>query len=194
MAAGDKDTDRMLFKQAMESVQPLDARHGNRKVPQKPPRHGVDRPKAGKSIAPGNSLPRTLRRTASNPFLDVTPDAGPVVYARSGLQKKVIQRLKRGLFQFQDIIDLHGYSRREAEEALESFILDSVASGYRCVLIVHGKGRHSSSPGILKRFTMNWLKDIDPVLAFCTTLPEHGGTGSLYVLLKSRQSSESDAS
>lgn len=91
-------------------------------------------------------------------------------------------------------MDLHGYSRVEAEEALEAFVLDSVASGYRCVLIVHGKGRHSSSPGILKQFTMNWLKDIDPVLAFCTTLPEHGGTGSLYVLLKSKQSSESDTS
>ena len=37
---------------------------------------------------------------------------------------------------------------------------------------------------VLKANARHWLQQCDEVLAFCSTLPEHGGTGAVYVLLK----------
>lgn len=117
-------------------------------------------------------------------MIDNTPSAGPVEYARSGLQKKTVQHLKQGRFRCEAILDLHGHTQAESGEILEKFVSDSIKSGCRCVLIIHGKGRHSSGTAVLKTFTINWLKDIDVVLAFCNALQREGGTGALYVLLK----------
>jgi DNA-nicking Smr family endonuclease len=36
---------------------------------------------------------------------------------------------------------------------------------------------------VLKGFVNQWLRDLDPVQAFHSARPEHGGTGAVYVLL-----------
>ena len=117
-------------------------------------------------------------------MVDITPAAGPVKYARSGLQKKTMDRLRQGQPQFEARLDLHGCSRVEAHEELEQFFLTSIQSDYRCVLVIHGKGYHSSDTAVLKTFTMDWLKEIDAVQAFCTAKQADGGTGAVYALLK----------
>jgi DNA-nicking Smr family endonuclease len=58
----------------------------------------------------------------------------------------------------------------------------------RCVLLIPGRGLNSPlGIGVLKREVQHWLTR-EPlkrvVLAFCTALPRHGGTGALYVLLR----------
>ncbi|RMD71241.1 MAG: DNA mismatch repair protein MutS, partial [Gammaproteobacteria bacterium] len=55
---------------------------------------------------------------------------------------------------------------------------------YRCVRIVHGKGRRSARQPVLKQKVNGWLRARDEVLAFCSARPHHGGTGALYVLLR----------
>ena len=41
-------------------------------------------------------------------------------------------------------LDLHGLHQDEAQDSLNRFITDCKARGYRKVLIIHGKGIHSS--------------------------------------------------
>ncbi len=108
-----------------------------------------------------------------------------VLFARTGLQKKIIQKLKRGDYGFAEILDLHGHTIAEAEPMLCDFLLDAIENGNSPVLIIHGKGLRSFEPGgVLKPFTHDWLKQQAAVKAFCSALPKDGGTGAVYVLLR----------
>ena len=110
--------------------------------------------------------------------------------AVSGISSKIMKRLKRGEFSIQDYIDLHGLTRKEAEDVVNRFIIQSYQKGMRCVLIVHGRGLGSvdHQPTIKKElpvwFKRGILKKI--VLAFVTARPCDGGAGASYVLLRKR--------
>jgi DNA-nicking Smr family endonuclease len=110
--------------------------------------------------------------------------------AVSGVGPRIMKRLKRGEFSIQEYIDLHGLTRKEAEDVVNKFIIQSHQKGLRCVLIVHGRGLRSvdHKPAIKKElpvwFKRGILKKI--VLAFVTARPCDGGAGALYVLLKKR--------
>jgi len=105
-----------------------------------------------------------------------------------GFGRKLMRRLKRGQFPYQDYIDLHGLTKQEAEIKVRDFLLQSHRLGLRCVLIVHGRGLNSpESFPVLKERLPLWLnrgpvKKI--ILAFATARPYDGGTGAIYVLLK----------
>jgi DNA-nicking Smr family endonuclease len=101
-----------------------------------------------------------------------------------------MKRLRRGEFSIQDHVDLHGLTKKEAESAVNSFIIKSYQKDLRCVLIVHGRGLGSADhqPAIKTElpvwFRRGALKRI--VLAFATAQPYDGGAGALYVLLRKR--------
>ncbi len=100
-----------------------------------------------------------------------------------------MRKLKAGEFTIQAHLDLHGHTKPAAEQALQSFIANGHALGYRLVLIIHGRGLKSSGGPVLKeylvrRLTTGSLSHL--VLAFCSARPCDGGTGALYVLLKRR--------
>jgi len=108
-----------------------------------------------------------------------------VLFARPGLQRNIIKKLKRGQFRIESVLDLHGMRTFEAEEALSIFLDESLEFDYECILIIHGKGfRSEKRQSVLKPLTVNWLKNINEVKAFSSALPKHGGTGAVYVLLK----------
>ncbi|NIP71539.1 MAG: DNA mismatch repair protein MutS [Gammaproteobacteria bacterium] len=108
-----------------------------------------------------------------------------LVFARPGLQRKVLRKLRRGQFSVQAELDLHGMTVPLAGEALALFLKRCREGGHRCVRIVHGKGHGSSHRGpVLKALVERRLKQRDEVLAFCSALPRDGGTGAVYVLLK----------
>jgi len=74
-----------------------------------------------------------------------------------------------------------------AREALIHFISQSYMAGFRCVLIIHGKGGVQNEISILKSHVNHWLKQFTEILAFHSALPKDGGRGAVYVLLKSNQ-------
>jgi DNA-nicking Smr family endonuclease len=128
------------------------------------------------------------------PAIDDTGSGDTVLFVRPGLQRKNIRRLKRGEFASESELDLHGLRTFEAEEALEDFIVSALETGLRCVSIIHGKGyRSENRTGVLKPFTVNWLKGVGEVMAFCSALPKDGGTGAVYVMLKSRAGTISES-
>jgi len=87
----------------------------------------------------------------------------------------------------QGTLDLHGLRVREAKPALARFLNYSLASGRRCVRIIHGKGIGSGGQQpVLKQKTNQWLRQKDEVLAFVTAPRWDGGSGAVYVLLSGK--------
>ncbi len=98
-----------------------------------------------------------------------------------------MKKLKSGEFTMQAHLDLHGYTRETAEQALVSFITDAHTMGFRMVLVIHGRGLKSDQGPVLKEHLVRWLTTgalSHLILAFCSARPCDGGTGALYVLLK----------
>ncbi len=84
----------------------------------------------------------------------------------------------------QDEIDLHGYTAAEAETELELFLKKSKQKGLKKVLIVHGKGTHSSNGPVLKETVDTFLRRCP--YAGLTGTPDHdlGGSGAVWVIIK----------
>jgi DNA-nicking Smr family endonuclease len=108
-------------------------------------------------------------------------------HVRDGLPSTTLRRLRRGAFSIAAELDLHGYTLDQARAALTQFLQDAPRRVNCCVRIIHGKG-YGSPQGkpVLKNMLNRWLRQRDDVVAFCSALPRHGGTGALYVLLKRR--------
>ncbi len=105
-----------------------------------------------------------------------------IEFFRSGLQQKMMRKMRTGQYEIQAKLDLHGMIVIEAREALSQFILDCQRRGIRQVLIIHGKGRANQVP-ILKNKLNHWLRQTSDILAFSSAKSKEGGTGALYVLL-----------
>ncbi len=105
-----------------------------------------------------------------------------------GLDRRVLQKLRRGEYALGPHLDLHGMTREVAREAVDRFIADKRKAGQRCVLIVHGRGLNSKDQiPVLKGAVKGWMERgriARSVLAFCTARPHDGGAGAVYVLLR----------
>ena len=104
-----------------------------------------------------------------------------------GVQKSIFRKLQRKQYGIGAELDLHGMTVAEAQSSLSQFINSSRRENIRCVRIIHGKGYGSGSQGPrLKPMVNQWLQQRKSgILAFCSARPEDGGTGAVYVLLKS---------
>jgi DNA-nicking Smr family endonuclease len=101
--------------------------------------------------------------------------------------RRYLTRLKRGDFSVQAHLDLHGYDRGEAKDALERFLKRSQHRGHTCVRVVHGRGTHSETePARMKLEVTRWLSSrrlSRLVIAFASARWKDGGSGAVYVLL-----------
>jgi len=88
----------------------------------------------------------------------------------------------------QAVLDLHGLSSAEAEEALDRFIRDSRSRGLSKVLIVHGKGLHSPGEPVLGRVVRSYLEKCPFTGAFGRASREDGGRGASWVLIRGSES------
>ncbi len=102
-----------------------------------------------------------------------------------GVQHGVFRKLKQGSYEHEARLDLHRMTVEQARREVFSFISDAVQLNLRSLLIVHGKGLGSQAGGaVLKSYINAWLPQLEPVLAFVSAQPRHGGVGAVYVLLK----------
>ena len=106
-----------------------------------------------------------------------------IAFRQAGISNKTLRKLRKGQYNVEAILDLHGMHVEEAKFAVESFLQQCLSKGMRVALIIHGKGHHSQMP-ILKNKLNHWLRKIDVILAFCSAAPGHGSRGAIYVLLK----------
>ena len=172
------DDDAALFRHMMEDVKPLPG--DNRIEPVTAPRPARVRKHAKTAASePGRNV-----------FIqsDYVPPVAPeesLFFARPGLQEKVRKRLRRGQMPVEARLDLHGKTITQASELLDSFLQQAQREGLRCVLVIHGRGHRSQdNQPVLKAQVNHWLRQHPAVLAFASTLPQDGGVGALYVLVK----------
>ncbi|HLB79057.1 MAG TPA: Smr/MutS family protein [Dongiaceae bacterium] len=109
--------------------------------------------------------------------------------ATVGVDRRQVERLRRGRLPIEARIDLHGMTQNAARSNLDAFIGAAAAAGKRCVLVITGKGvgRGGAGAGVLRENAPRWL-NLPPnrarVLAFDHAQPRDGGDGALYVLLR----------
>jgi DNA-nicking Smr family endonuclease len=105
------------------------------------------------------------------------------------IHPEISKRLHRGDFSIQSYIDLHGFGVEDARKVFENFFKDSITTGKRAVLVVHGRGLSSPDRPVLKTKVIEWLTR-GPwrkwVIAFSSARSCDGGTGATYVLLRRR--------
>lgn len=178
--------DSDLFRKAMAGVN----RYPNNKHTQRHATH-ESAPKPPVNIRQLSPYDEINEAAVDSSVLVDQTDGELVEFARGGIQKNVLRSLKQGDYTIFDTLDLHGYTTAESERLLINFLRDSVNTGYSSVLIIHGKGLHNPEfGGVLKGFTIDWLKRQPVVNAFCSAQQHHGGTGAVYVLLKLRRNHE----
>ncbi len=94
-------------------------------------------------------------------------------------------------------IDLHGFSLQDANEKIENFINDSYDNNCKKLIVVTGKGLHSSNDkdpyvskdfGILKHSVPNFIKNnkslMNKINSIKTADIKDGGDGAIYIFLK----------
>lgn len=120
-----------------------------------------------------------------NDSYDVDDVAGEefVSFKQDSIPNKTLRKLRKGQYNVDAILDLHGMSVEEAKCTVETFLQQCINEGIRVALIIHGKGSHSRAP-ILKNKLNHWLRKVNVVLAFCSAAPTHGSRGAIYVLFK----------
>jgi len=81
-------------------------------------------------------------------------------------------------------LDLHGLTRDEAWQALETFFNVSKEKGLEKILVIHGKGNHSKSEAVLKRIVMEFIEHCPFAGESGRRKAAAGGDGATWVLLK----------
>lgn len=146
-----------------------------------------------RSLAEGPSQPpakKSKKGEAAESYAPFIPPPAapppPALPAGAGLDRRSDKKLRRGQMEIDGRIDLHGFNREQAYEALGAFLQRGQARGWRCVLVITGKGR-GGQPGVLRQAVPEWLA-VPPlaqyVLRAHAAQPRHGGEGALYVLLR----------
>lgn len=175
-------SDIELLAFALRDVKPLPGRQITKQFK-------ITAPKANaniKRVSPKRPQSVVVQRVKDRPIL--SHGAAP------GLDRRSAQRMKRGQFQIEGRLDLHGYRQEDARNALNQFIARKATSHRRCVLVITGKGTRTNNGvgrhiGVLREMVPFWLNE-EPnrgrVLSFGNATPSDGGAGALYVLLKKR--------
>ena len=169
------DEEKKIFRDAMRDVEPL----SKRKQRILSPKQFIERKKQHVD----NDDQFAIKLEDSKEYCYQANDF--LSFARSGIQTKRLRLLRHGKIPIEAIIDLHGKTTEQAKKLLQEFLTAALLNNERCVQIIHGKGQHRElAPAILKNKVYGWLEECSYVLAFCSCLAKHGGTGALYVLLK----------
>jgi len=111
-------------------------------------------------------------------------------YVKS-INTRTFRRFKNGELSIEAHLDLHGLNSDQARQELLHFMREQYHQGKTCVLLIPGRGKNSPmGEGVLRNEIQVWLT-MEPlkriVLAFCSALPRHGGTGALYVLMRNKK-------
>lgn len=174
----------LLFSEAMTGVIPISSEKG-KKVP---PSGKTKKPAHSLSDNDNEVITHLHNLVAGSIDMDFTFSDEYMEGSIIGVNKNIMRKLKRGKFPVQAHMDLHGLTKKDAEEEVRRFLIKSHYRGLRCVLIVHGRGLNSpDSIPVLKERLPVWLNRGPArkiVMAFSSAQPYDGGTGAIYVLLR----------
>lgn len=174
------DEELSLFREAVAGARPIRA---------EPPPPSLQRPKP--APLPLQRLRDEHEALELSQLSDLTPETlldtdESLSFARDGIGRDTLRKLRRGHWTVQAELDLHGFRVDEAREVFAEFIRQCERRGHRCVRVIHGKGLGSvGREPVLKMKVQGWLRQKTEVLAFCQSPPQQGGSGAVLVLLRS---------
>ena len=171
--AAQAEDDASLWAWAMRETKPLPGRSVAKPV------RPVKVAKEGASHAPP---PRAPAQTGDGKELSAK--------ATAGIDRRTADRFLRGNMEIDAKLDLHGMTQTEAHAALDAFLDRAIARGFRCVIVVTGKGSRRGETGVLRTAVPRWLNQVrhrDQILSFAPAQPKHGGEGAIYILLRRRR-------
>lgn len=170
------DEDRTLFQEAAEGTRPL---HHDRIYPYRTPVQS----RSKRSVRESDDE-KTDNLFSDSIEADDLTAVEDLEFFRSGLQQRLIRRLRRGQMPIEAELDLHGLTVAEARQVLSQFLYDMHRAEVRSMRIIHGRGFGSKQQiPVLKRKVAYWLQQRSDVLAFCSAIPRHGGSGAIYLLI-----------
>lgn len=119
----------------------------------------------------------------------LSPPPPSRIAGAAGLDRRTEDKLRKGRFEIDGRLDLHGLTLQDAHSQVTSYIRLQHAAGKRCLLIITGKGRESNGlpKGQLRQNLPLWLEmpPLAPlILSVTPAQPRHGGQGAFYVLLR----------
>ncbi len=172
------DKDKRLFREATKGTAPL-PNHDTKKV--------LKLDTAEESYGYRRQQASTQQKSMQS-FDVINPTLlaeDKVFYAQDGVNHKQLALLKKGQYQWQARLDLHGYTIAQADECLKTFIEQCQQASQRYLMIVHGKGaRSADDKPLIKNLVVQRLGQHPEVIAYSSAQPADGGTGALYVILK----------
>jgi DNA-nicking Smr family endonuclease len=157
--------DQALFLEAIAGTTPLDTRD---RIP-------VPRP--APSVVRVVELPPTVK-------LAVEGDTRRYAARAPGVSRAQIAELRAGKVRVEHTLDLHGDTVEIARQRLRELLTTAQRNGWRCVLVIHGKGTHSDHGAPVREAVLAEL--LGPlsglVRALSTSAPSDGGEGATYVM------------
>ena len=94
----------------------------------------------------------------SNQHSHIISSEETMSYFQQPLSKNHLKKLQQGELLIQAKLDLHGLQIENARIILCDFITKHARLGYKCVLIIHGKGGIYNEIPILKNHVHDWLQ------------------------------------
>ncbi len=141
-------------------------------------------------VQPPKTLRRRKRRADADPeavAFEIDRLGERVEGIAPGVDRSHLRKLRNGEVARDARLDLHGLSESDAKARVRDTLLRVRDEGGRCVLVIHGRGRHSPAEPVLKEALYEWLAEppLGPVvMAFTSATGGDGGVGATYVLLR----------
>ncbi|MBL0923555.1 MAG: Smr/MutS family protein [Sphingomonadaceae bacterium] len=172
--------EKALWAKVMATVKPLDGVHPARN----------DDVTLAKRVAEGSVRP-SPRKTAS-PLHHISEGPAPRA-GEDNLNSHWNRRIHRGGIVPDISIDLHDASLSRAYARLDGALEQAIAQKLKVVLLVTGKPRahdraSGEGRGAIAALVRDWLaasRHARHISAVRNAHPRHGGTGALYIILKS---------
>ena len=177
--------DSELFLQAVAGVSPLHQQAPAGKTKATAIVGRGPKPAATLTVEPGSQtdfLQEIERLQLDVKFEDKLPDEDEL----KPLGGNRLRMLKRGVINLDRQLDLHGLTRDEAVASLERFLRSARLAGEKAVLVITGKGVHSTDGPVLNQAVAAWLRDQgrNQISEFAPAPQEMGGSGALVVFLR----------
>ncbi len=163
----EKDDDLSLFSALTQGIKPLKQDKRHFKAPTKQKRELEE---------------KTTQLHADSYFSDTyqphLPQEGAMRWSREDVDSYEVKRLRRGDYQPELLLDLHGMRQTEAKLEIAALLQACIKQHCACCCVMHGHGT-----GILKQNIPMWLAQHPHVRAFHKAPKEWGGDAALLVLV-----------
>ncbi|MDR2516434.1 MAG: Smr/MutS family protein [Spirochaetaceae bacterium] len=157
----------------------------NRAVRKTPPDRSASRnlPKIPPPVSPQRAHPLAVW-LSQNEVYDKDANGGQDANGGMTFRGRSAEKRRLRAKKSDDEIDLHGLTRDEAWDRLDAFFANARREGFEKLLIIHGKGNHSSGEAVLKRLVRAYLERSPYAAESGHGNAAEGGSGATWVLLR----------